>query len=135
VDINEIIKKKLEERKEILEAKQVNVKYDESGMTISFHQHLAEILLSNLLNNAIRYTPKNGTIEILLLPNSLQVSNSSENGGLDTSKVFQRFYKRDSDNTGTGLGLAIIYEIGNLAGFNVQYDFKQNKHLFTINFK
>jgi PAS domain S-box-containing protein len=76
-------------------------------------------LVSNLVNNAIKFTPENGCIRV-----SAQVSNNelvikvTDNGmGIpseDLPKIFGRFYRVYRPGTqiqGTGLGLAIVKEI------------------------
>jgi signal transduction histidine kinase len=103
-------------------------------LTLSFHQHLAEILISNLLNNMIKYTPENGTLSIELNNDKLLLRNTASNGALNKDKVFQRFYKDSSATDGTGLGLAIIKEICHLAGYEVTYSFIEQQHDFTIHF-
>ena len=102
-------------------------------MCIRDSQHLAEILVSNLLNNAIRYTPSGGNIQIELSKSNLIISNTAIGGALNTSQIFQRFYKEHSDNTSTGLGLAIVYEVCLAAGFVIEYKYQQQQHYFTIN--
>ncbi len=104
-------------------------------VTLSFHQHLAEIMVSNLLNNVIRYTPNGGEVSIKLTHASLSVSNKASNGPLQNDKIFERFYKAENTPEGTGLGLAIIKEICNSAGFTITYRHKDHQHEFTIYFK
>ncbi|UOR10797.1 cell wall metabolism sensor histidine kinase WalK [Halobacillus amylolyticus] len=77
-------------------------------------------VLDNVISNAIKYSPKGGTITFKALPGSkyLQVSISDQGLGmpLDTvDKIFDRFYRVDKARSremgGTGLGLAIAREI------------------------
>ena len=135
VDIRSIIQNKLEERQELFASKGLKVMTDLDQVFLSFHHHLAEIMVSNLLNNVIRYTPDNGEVIIQLNPDQLLISNTASNGPLQTDKVFERFYKAENTQEGTGLGLAIIKEICNSAGFTVLYTYTDNKHQFTIYFK
>jgi two-component system heavy metal sensor histidine kinase CusS len=79
--------------------------------------------VSNLVDNALRFTPDGGTIDI-----ALQVRNGStelsvtDNGrGIpahDLPRVFDRFYRGDASRSshGTGLGLALVKSIANLHG-------------------
>ena len=135
VDLRSIIQNKLEERQELFASKGLKVVTDLEQVLLSFHHHLAEIMVSNLLNNVIRYTPDNGDVSIQLNLDQLSVSNTAVNGSLQTNKVFERFYKAENTQEGTGLGLAIIKEICNSAGFTILYIYKENKHQFTIYFK
>lgn len=94
---------------------------------------LTEILINNLLLNAIRHNQQNGTINISLTAQQLTIANSG-NKPLNDEKIFQRFGKVNSESAGTGLGLSIIQEICKRQNWNIHYTFKENRHLFTIQF-
>jgi two-component system, OmpR family, sensor kinase len=69
-------------------------------------------LFLNLVENAVKYTPKNGTISITLrrTDNKAIVSISDTGIGIskkDLQKVFDRFYRVKTDGSGSGLGLSI----------------------------
>ena len=132
IQLKTIIEEKCGERAELLEAKNIKLKIQATLFTMNFHQHLAEILISNLLNNAIKYTANGGSIQIDLDSNKLKVSNTASGAELDMNKVFTRFYK--ASETGTGLGLSIIKEICTSAGFNIEYLFENQMHHFIIRF-
>ena len=131
VNLTEIIQQKIKEREDVLHAKKISIHTNLQPVILSFHQHLAEILVSNLLNNAIRHTAANGEIDVELSKEMFSVSNTSLNGELDKSKIFQRFYKTDTSE-GTGLGLAIVKEICNVVNADISYEYKNNKHQFII---
>jgi len=74
-------------------------------------------IMTNLVSNAIKYSPKGGNINILLHRNSeaVLVSVSDEGMGIAGDKipmVFDKFYRVDSalnrETGGTGLGLATV---------------------------
>jgi signal transduction histidine kinase len=134
VNITDIVKQKIKEREDVLEAKKISLHTNLQQVKLSFHQHLAEILVSNLLNNAIRHTAPNGEINVELSNEEFSVSNTSLNGELDKNKIFQRFYKAADTAEGTGLGLAIVKEICNVANANINYEYRNHKHQFTIKF-
>ena len=75
-------------------------------------------MLIILLDNAIKFTPSNGTIRVELAWDVKKVSVSIRDTGIGISQadilhVFDRFYKADKSHhqTGTGLGLSIAREI------------------------
>jgi len=133
INLTNIVQQKIKEREDVLEAKKISVHANLEAVTLSFHQHLAEILVSNLLNNAIRHTAINGEIDVELSKEKFSVSNTSLNGELDKNKIFHRFYKTDTSE-GTGLGLAIVKEICNVVNADIQYEYQNNKHQFIIRF-
>jgi two-component system, OmpR family, sensor kinase len=86
---------------------------------------LIERVLDNLLENALRFTPANGSITISLVPHSNVVSVEIADTGCGIEPrhlpyVFDRFYKADDEHrresAGSGLGLAIARRILELHG-------------------
>jgi two-component system OmpR family sensor kinase len=79
--------------------------------------HGLRILLRNLADNAIRYTPEGGRIDVSVGLNLgapfMRVTDSGPGiPAEDRERVFGRFYRRAADGTtGTGLGLAIVQTI------------------------
>jgi two-component system phosphate regulon sensor histidine kinase PhoR len=89
------------------------------------------LLLSNLIDNALRHTTANGTVCIRLDPAEsravLQVADTGE--GIpagELSRVFERFYRVDKARArqtgGTGLGLAIVRHVAEAHGGTVRVD-------------
>lgn len=135
VDLTYILKTKLDERESLINARELIVDTTADQVTLSFHQHLAEIMINNLLNNVIRYTPLRGTVYIKLHSDALSIKNYASDGPLNTERLFQRFYKEEQSAESTGLGLAIVKEICLLAGFGIQYRYANHEHEFIIHFK
>jgi two-component system, OmpR family, phosphate regulon sensor histidine kinase PhoR len=86
---------------------------------------LLERALSNLVDNALKYTPERGRIRIWGGPDGGQVALSVEDNGMgipeaDLPRIFERFYRvdksRSRDLGGTGLGLSIVKHIVQLHG-------------------
>lgn len=97
---------------------------------------LIERALSNLLDNAIRYTPEKGVVKVELSKKGEQVFVSVSNTGEgiaaeDLPKVFERFYRADKSRAratgGAGLGLAIANKILELHNSTIQVQSVMNK--------
>ncbi|HYM84597.1 MAG TPA: ATP-binding protein, partial [Candidatus Dormibacteraeota bacterium] len=80
---------------------------------------LAQVL-SNLLQNAVRYTPPPGVVRVVGALDGADVLVSVSNSGpgipaADLPHVFERFYRvgiaRDAASGGAGIGLAIVRQI------------------------
>jgi two-component system, OmpR family, heavy metal sensor histidine kinase CusS len=86
---------------------------------------LFERVLGNLLDNALRFTPENGSIQIALSErdSDFEVAVSDTGRGINPEhlpRVFDRFYRADSSrgSDGAGLGLALVKSIVDLhSGF------------------
>jgi two-component system OmpR family sensor kinase len=80
------------------------------------------ILLRNLVDNAIKYTPQGGTVDVSVVAESGGVRVTVEDSGpgippAERERVFDRFYRvPGSDAAGSGLGLAIIKSIADRHG-------------------
>lgn len=94
---------------------------------------LTEILINNLIINAIRHTSPGGSVSIELNQSYFEVSNSGTEK-LNTEALFKRFSKFSADNNGSGLGLSIIQEICRLHQWMISYRFENSLHIFTVKF-
>ncbi|MBS1775774.1 MAG: HAMP domain-containing histidine kinase [Bacteroidetes bacterium] len=94
---------------------------------------LVEILVDNLLSNAIRYTSPNGKIFARIFSNYIEVCNPG-NLMLDSSILFQRFAKHKESQSSTGLGLAIAKQICQRYAWTISYDFNQGLHIFRVHY-
>jgi heavy metal sensor kinase len=69
-------------------------------------------MLSNLLDNAIKYTPAGGSVSIFLIENDGQVAVSVKDTGIglsanDLPRIFERFYRCDESRSQAGIGLGL----------------------------
>lgn len=115
-------------------------KAQNAGLELSFRAHstfapleadpdrLAQVL-TNLLENAVRYTPEGGRVgvSVRVLPGGLEVSVEDSGPGLEPEalrRVFDRFYRADSSRRrgggGSGLGLTIVRTLVELHGGRVE---------------
>ncbi|AFM04329.1 signal transduction histidine kinase [Bernardetia litoralis DSM 6794] len=133
ISINEVVNQSINDLEDFAEFKKIEIKIiQKEDLTVKMDSSLAQILISNLLKNAIFHTIEKGKVEIEISTTSLKISNTAKNKSLEEEKVFHRFYK-SSDTTGTGLGLAITKAICNLFDFQISYSF-DNKHSFKVDF-
>jgi signal transduction histidine kinase len=103
--------------------KRLDLGYEGSGkpVTLFGQELLLRVMLANLLDNAVRYTPSGGKITVHLVANGKPLLMVEDSGpGIppeERERVFQRFYRvSDDDEPGSGLGLAIVREIARAHG-------------------
>lgn len=87
----------------------------EHALMILGEGHLLGELISNLLDNAIRYGTNNGTITLSLTENPVSLTVEDDGPGIPEDErvlVLERFYRgHQNDSEGCGLGLSIASEI------------------------
>lgn len=103
------------------EAKRItlHVTEQEPCLPCQANQVLAFLLLRNLLDNAVRYTPPHGTITITLKANSLDMVNTAQAIAPQyAQRLGERFFRPPGQaEMGSGLGLSIVQRIAGLHGF------------------
>lgn len=95
---------------------------------------LLESLINNLVVNAVRHNTPGGDISITLQDNRFIISNTSEEGALDPRLLFNRFYRPSEKIKGNGLGLAIVKAICDYHGWQIGYQYQNNRHYFIVQF-
>lgn len=103
-------------------------------VTLHANRSLIEILLSNILNNAVVHNIDNGKIEIILEPSKLVVSNTGPALQNDPETLFERFRKDSHGSKTTGLGLALVKQICILYGYTIHYEYRDGWHTINIIF-
>lgn len=134
VNFNAMVNNLVQNYEDFIAFKNIEVNVIEKGVfKAGFNQDLADILLSNLLKNAIKYNNEEGTLNIFIENNRIIFQNSGIQGPLDKSRIFNRFYKQSSDHTSTGLGLSIIKTIiKQYPGWDITYEFEDQMHYFIL---
>ena len=102
--------------------------------TIIANKTLIQILINNLVVNALRNSNEEMPVIIKIESDSFSVSNTSEQGELDRAKLFRRFNSSPNQLKGNGLGLAIVKQICEHYKWNINYTYCDNNHTFTIFF-
>jgi two-component system OmpR family sensor kinase len=95
------------------------------------HALLADMLISNLFSNAIRYSNQHGSITMVINQDSFEIINTSTMPPITSTRLFHRFIKHDSA-TGNGLGLAIVKEICDTNNIEIQYTHNNTAHRFKL---
>ena len=94
---------------------------------------LAEILVGNLVKNAVKYNVPDGYIRIALDALHFEIANPGKPFEGDPAMFTQRFAKGPDGNT--GIGLAIVGQICELYGFRLSYQVEsKTEHKITVFF-
>jgi len=75
---------------------------------------LLERAVSNLVDNAVKFSPEDGSVTVIVGPGRVEVSDDGPGiAEIDRSRVFDRFWRAEASRTfpGSGLGLAIAKQV------------------------
>ncbi len=134
ISVNKIINKVINNFADLIEVKNIKLNLNlKDDLQLTINPTLAEILLSNLVQNAIRHNVNGGIINIDLMQNKLIISNSGEALTINSNGLFTRFKKNDASKDSLGLGLAIVKSICNIYQLNIDYSYSNQLHTFTLN--
>ncbi|MEY8760152.1 sensor histidine kinase [Chryseobacterium tongliaoense] len=132
ISLDLLVRQSMETLEEHFQQKNISVEsYIFPEVMVNKNSSLTEILINNLLLNAIRHTPNNGFISVKLTESSFVVMNSGTET-LNAELLFKRFSRQSANNSGSGLGLSIIKEIARYQKWTVDYKFENNRHIFTV---
>lgn len=120
----------------------VRIKCD-PGLLLRIDAELLRVVLSNLLENALKYAPAESPIALSALPvkhddvQGLELSITNESGMMgapDPDQVFKKYYRNMSATriSGSGLGLFLVKELVGILGGRVSY-LPEHEHIkFTV---
>jgi two-component system phosphate regulon sensor histidine kinase PhoR len=130
VPLAELIEQCREQFGELAAARQIALSAERppSDLAVQADEEGVRTILTNLVDNALKYTPAGGSVTIGAAASdggvTLQVSDSGIGiDEKDQQRIFERFYRADKarsrDSGGTGLGLAIVKHLTQSFGGNV----------------
>jgi two-component system phosphate regulon sensor histidine kinase PhoR len=127
VDVRALVERVGDAFRPVAERKrqQLVVEVPANAGTVDADGALLERAVSNLVDNALKYTPEGGRVRMSATSDGVQAAITVEDNGMgipeaDLPRVFERFYRvdksRSRDLGGTGLGLSIVKHIIQLHG-------------------
>lgn len=127
IDIVEMVQDVVETFQAVADEKQVSLRCTATGAVVLLgDRQLMMEVLANLVDNALKFAPVDGNVDIELLGSSDQpiLIVADDGPGIPPharAKVFERFYRLDESRStpGSGLGLNLVNEIVRLHGFAI----------------
>ena len=139
--ITDVVKDEIQEFKAMTQNKKI-IFNSEKNIHMYADVNSIKQLVTILLDNALKYTPENGVIEIKIEKQNkstkIQFINTCENAkSINTKKMFDRFYRGDKSRSkskeGYGIGLSIAKSIVEAHKGKISADInKEGKICFTI---
>ncbi len=134
VDVHEVLDDILEQLDEKVMARdmEVHVQVADGISEIRTEPRALQYVMRNLVDNAVKYTPEGGRVDIAVESNAngdLEFSVSDNGHGIEEQhlpRIFERFYRidkgRSRDVGGTGLGLSIVRHFAEALGGTVNVE-------------
>ncbi len=142
VSLDEIIEQIIQKYLSDITEKNIRFKFHISSLKqVKTDPYLLHIIINNLINNAVKYTPEKGEIIIELGQKNDQIFFEITNSGSnipekELSHIFLPFYRSNtlqhSDIKGTGLGLSIVHRLIQLLNLKVEVHSKNNRITFRL---
>lgn len=135
INFSAIVNQCIENFEELATIKNISIEKNiAANIFLNINDSLAEILVSNIILNAIKHNIDKGNIQIDLFEKSFSVSNTGEKLDEDADHFFERFKKSSTSGDSIGLGLAIVKTICDTYGFVVSYSYKEGNHFIKVDF-
>ncbi|WP_312604724.1 heavy metal sensor histidine kinase [Kosakonia cowanii] len=120
----------------LAEEREMAIELNAQG-SLTADKMLFQRAITNLLTNAIRYAPGNGTIAVSTIQggNSVEIEVANDGEPLaEPEKAFERFWRGDNvrHTAGSGLGLSLVSAIAALHGGSAYYRHAQGKNIFGL---
>ena len=129
ISLKEVVSRCLENYSEIMQLRSINVEFDStSDAWVLMNEVLADVLVSNLISNAVRYNIDKGFIKCQLDEHELIISNSGLPLNSDPEILFRRFHKGNDNPQSVGLGLSIVKKITDNCKMSISYTSEGNIH-------
>ncbi|MCB2204158.1 hybrid sensor histidine kinase/response regulator [bacterium] len=138
VDIASIVERTYRLLRSQAEQKDVTLNVDTSSQLVQADRNMVSTVLRNLISNAIKYTPRGGSISVTLMPRTgerkLYVSVQDSGVGMDEKRVKDLFDITQTRSTpgtekekGSGLGLILCRELIALHGQDLRVESKKGE--------
>ena len=136
IDLNELLERHLDLLEEHIGLRNIRVEkhYNNEPIMLFMDQGLADLLIANLLKNAIIHNVDGGSILLETLPGKLIIQNDGHPLGFNQEELFTRFV-RDTRRSGNfGLGLSLVKKVCETNKYLIEYSFDNEQHIFTVTF-
>ncbi|MFC5473896.1 sensor histidine kinase [Paraherbaspirillum soli] len=116
VDLNKLVEESIQHFVEEADKKNIDLGFNLNPTRVMGDQFLLRDLIDNLIDNAIRYSPRDGRVTVHTIQGKDGGIFSVEDTGpgiasSEQELIFNRFYRLDDNVAGNGLGLAIVRDI------------------------
>ncbi|WP_071530903.1 sensor histidine kinase KdpD [Pontibacter sp. BAB1700] len=136
IPLHELLQEQLDQLQEMMQMHDIQVEIEAmQPVFVEMNTGLCEILISNLLLNAIRHNSTGGIIRINLQADELCIKNSGEALQDEPVSLFERFRSGGKFSGSLGIGLALVSKISELYQLQPSYTYEEGLHVLRLNFQ
>ena len=134
VRLDELLTEKMAQLEPLFEARALRCSLDiaQAPVVVQMHPGLADSLLQNLLQNAVRHNVRGGELLVTLTRHELLISNTGPATTGDPARFFERFRKHNPASDSPGLGLSIVQQICAYYGLGLGYTLAEEGTRHTL---
>jgi len=134
IKLTGLLDRHLELLEELIDLRGIKVEklYHDGDKVLFMDQGLADLLIANLLKNAIIHNIEGGSIVLETQAGSLRIKNDGPPLRFSQEELFTRFV-RDTRRTGNfGLGLSLVKKVCETYNFSIDYSYDNQQHTFIV---
>lgn len=134
IKLTELLDRHLELLEEHIDLRNIKVlkKYRNENTVLYMDQGLADLLIVNLLKNAIVHNIEGGSIVLEILDDCLVIKNDGAHLQFSPEDLFTRFVRDTSRSGNLGLGLSLVKKVCETYNFSIDYNFDSQQHTFIL---
>ncbi|MBC5773297.1 HAMP domain-containing histidine kinase [Pontibacter sp. KCTC 32443] len=135
VALHELLAQQTEQLQELIDMHGLQLEQSiTKPVFVHMNRGLAEVLVSNLLINAIQHNQPNGIIKVALTKAKLCIQNTGEAIQNSPDNMFGRFVSGSNKSGSLGIGLALVNKICSVYSLQPSYTYQDGMHTLCINF-
>lgn len=136
ISLRKIVEKTLENYEEIMRLKSIRVETEFSNdAVVNMNEDLADLMISNLLGNAVRHNIDGGFVICRIGDRELTITNSGMPLKADPTKLFDRFQKGTDHPESIGLGLSIVKNIADQYRMELSFSSTGSVHEIKLSYR
>ena len=135
VNLKDVCEEALENYEDQIRSKSLQIRFKvESELVISSNKTLIDILINNLLKNAVTHNLKNGELLVKISSGSVEIKNTFDLNFPPPKNQFKRFTTSKGESGSIGLGLSIVKRIAKFLELELQVDINERNYSTIVSF-
>jgi len=134
VDVKNVIEKHMKNFELLLQGSELQLTSSIISGQVIMNPVLLDILVLNLIKNAVIHSPSKAKINVIYAPPFFTVINDGVPLPFPSDQIFNRFARGSTNQNSVGLGLEIVKKITNYYSIAIIYNYTNMQHYFKVDF-